>query len=285
MAQALSLKATIPMRDDLIDAATIPALAHEEAGVMAREELQRFLTLVETLSGDDWEQPTDCTEWSVRDILAHQAGAYAGYTSWGEFKRQITAKPAPGQMQVDALNRRQLADRAGRTPVDLIGELRTVGPKGIRTRQRLPWPLRKLKVPFGAPLGTVSVEYLTDLLYTRDTWMHRADIARATGRAFAQTAEHDGRVTALVLRDLAHHLKDTLRGRTVMFDLSGAGGGRYRIGTMAEPTVIVKMDVVDFQRLASGRLTSQAAKEQGRVTLSGDRSFGDQVLAATSVPY
>ena len=285
MAQAHSLTATIEMRDDLIDASTIPALAHDEAGVMAREELQRFLALVETLSGDDWEQPTDCTEWNVRDILAHQAGAYAGFTSWSEFRRQITARPTAGQMQVDALNKRQLADRAGRTPVDLIGELRTVGPKAIRTRQRLPWPLRKLTIPLGPPLGTIPIPYLTDLIYTRDTWMHRADISRATGRAFMQTTEHDGRVIALVVRDLARTLKDTLRGRTVVFDLSGAAGGRYRIGAMAEPTVIVKMDVVDFNRLASRRLTPQAAKDQGRVILSGDRSFGDQGGAGTSVPY
>ena len=285
MAQAQLLTATIPMRDDLIDALAVPDLTHDEAGGMARKELQCFLALVETLSGDDWEQPTDCTEWSVRDILAHQAGAYAGYTSWSEFRRQVTARPGPGQMQVDALNRRQLADRVGRTPVELISELRAVGPKGIRTRQRLPWPLRKLPVPFGPPLGTVKVEYLTDMLYTRDTWMHRADIAQATGRPFVQTAQHDGRVTALVVRDLAHTLKGMLRGRTVVFDLGGAGGGRYRIGTMAEPTVIVKMDVVDFHRLASGRLTAQAAKDQDRVVLSGDRSCGDEVLAATSVPY
>jgi len=71
----------------------------------------------------------------------------------------------------------------------------------------------------------------------------------------------------------------------VVFNLGGAGGGRYRIGTMAEPTIIVKMDVVDFHRLASGRLTPEAVRGQGRVTLSGDRSFGDEVLAATSVPY
>ena len=285
MAQAQILTATIEMRDDLIDALTIPPLAHDEAGVMAREELQRFLALVETLSGDDWEQPTDCTEWNVRDILAHQAGAYAGFASWSEFRRQITARPAAGQMQVDALNKRQLADRTGHTPVDLIGELRTVGPKAIRTRQHLPWPLRKVTIPLGPPLGTIPIAYLTDLIYTRDTWMHRADISRATGRAFMQTTEHDGRVIALVVRDLARTLKDTLRGRTVVFDLGGAAGGRYRIGAMAEPTVIMKMDVVDFNRLASGRLTPHAAKEQGRVTPSGDRSFSDQVLAATSVPY
>ncbi|MCO5246343.1 MAG: maleylpyruvate isomerase family mycothiol-dependent enzyme [Anaerolineae bacterium] len=285
MAQAQTLMATIEMRDNTIDAAQIPALAHDEAGVMAREELNRFLELVETLSGDDWQQPTDCTAWNVGDILAHQAGAYAGYASWSEFKRQVTAKAAPGQMMVDGMNERQLADRAGRTPDQLISELRAVGPKGIRTRQRLPWPLRKLPIPWGPPLGTTPVDYLTDLIYTRDTWMHRADICRAAGRPFIQTAEHDGRVVALVVRDLARKLADRLRGRTVVFDLTGAAGGRYRIGQMAEPTAILRMDVVEFNRLASGRIAAEAARAQGLVTVSGDRTFADQVLAATSVPY
>ncbi len=285
MAQANTLTATIQMRDDTFDSAQIPALAHSEAGVMAREELNRFLALVESLSGDDWQQPTDCTEWSVRDMLAHQAGAYAGFSSWSEFKHQMTAKAAPGQMMVDAMNARQLADRAGCTPSELINELRSVGPRAIRTRQRLPLPLRKLPVPFGPPLGTVPVEYLTDLIYTRDTWMHRADIARATGKSFMQTADHDGRVVALVVRDLARTLQDALRGRSLVLDLSGAAGGRFQIGTMAEPTAILKMDVVEFNRLASGRISPEAVQSLGLVAVSGDRSFADQVLAETSVPY
>ena len=285
MAQTNTLTATIQMRDDTFDTAQIPTLAHSEAGVMAREELNRFLAQVESLSGDDWQQPTDCTEWSVRDMLAHQAGAYAGFSSWSEFKHQMTAKAAPGQMMVDAMNARQLADRAGCTPSELINELRSVGPRAIRTRQRLPLPLRKLPVPFGPPLGTVPVEYLTDLIYTRDTWMHRADIARATGKSFMQTADHDGRVVALVVRDLARTLQDALRGRSLVLDLSGAAGGRYHIGTMAEPTAILKMDVVEFNRLASGRISPEAVQSLGLVAVSGDRSFADQVLAETSVPY
>lgn len=285
MAQTNTLTATIQMRDNTFDSAQIPALAHSEAGVMAREELNRFLALVESLSGDDWQQPTDCTEWSVRDMLAHQAGAYAGFSSWSEFKHQMTAKAAPGQMMVDAMNARQLADRAGCTPSELISELRSVGPRAIRTRQRLPLPLRKLPVPFGPPLGTVPVEYLTDLIYTRDTWMHRADIARATGKSFMQTADHDGRVVALVVRDLARTLQDALRGRSLVLDLSGAAGGRFQIGTMAEPTAILKMDVVEFNRLASGRISPEAVQSLGLVAVSGDRSFADQVLAETSVPY
>jgi len=285
MAQAQSLMHTIEMRDDTLNAEQIPALAHDEAGVMAREELSRFLAVIDALEGDDWQQPTDCTQWSVRDILAHQAGSYAAFASWSAFKRMNQAKPGPDQMQVDAINDQQLADRAGRSPAELINELRRVGPKGINTRQRLPWLLRKLPVPFGPPLGTVAVEYLTDLIYTRDTWMHRVDICRATGREFTQTQDHDGRMVALVLRDLAHKLKDHLRGQSVIFDLTGPAGGRFRIGKLTEPSAVIKMDVLEFNRLASERISVEEAKAQGLVTINGDHGFADRVLAQTAVPY
>lgn len=269
----------------LLEASQIPALDHAEAGRMAHEELTRFLALVESLSGDDWQQPTDCTEWSVRDMLAHQAGAYAGGASFAEFRHQYSARPGPGQMLVDAANARQIADRAGQSPADLIGELRRVGPAAIRARQRLPWLLRGLTLPMGPPLGTAPISYLTDLIYTRDTWIHRVDICRATGKPFVQTPEHDGRIVALVMRDLAKILAPSLRGQSVVYDLTGTAGGRFRIGNTPEPTAILKMDVLQFNRLASERLTPEAAKAENFVTLSGDRAFADQVLRQSTVPY
>ena len=102
--------ATKPMNELVVDASHIPALDHAEAGRMAREELDRFLTLVESLSGEDWEQRTDCTEWTVRDILAHQAGAYAGGASFAEFRRQYSARPAPGQLLVDAAGKERVVN-------------------------------------------------------------------------------------------------------------------------------------------------------------------------------
>ena len=269
----------------VLDARLIPALDHAEAGHMAYVELDRFLSLVESLSGDDWQQPTDCTEWTVCNILAHQAGAYAGGASFAEFRRQYSPRPAPGQLLVDAANARQVSDRARRGPAELIGELRRVGPAAIRARQKLPWLLRALTVPMGPPLGTVPIGYVTDLIYTRDTWIHRVDICRATGKPFVQTPEHDGRLVALILQDLGKKLDVHLRGQSVIFDMTGPAGGRYRIGNTLEPTAIIKMDVLQFNRLASGRLTAEAAKSESLVTSSGDRNFADRVLAHTSVPY
>lgn len=164
--------------------------------------------------------------------------------------------------------------------------MRRVGPKAVSTRQRLPWLLRKLKiVPFGPAYGTRSVEYLTDLIYPRDTWMHRMDICRASGQPFVQTAAHDGRLMALVMRDLAQELNGHLRGQSVIFDLAGPAGGRYRIGKTAEPSAIIKMDMIEFNRLASGRITGAEAKAQSLIAISGDHGFAGQILAHTSVVY
>jgi hypothetical protein len=188
-------------------------------------------------------------------------------------------------MLVDAANARQISDRAECSPAELINELRNVGPAAIRSRQKLPWLLRVLTVPMGPPLGTVPVAYLTDLIYTRDTWMHRVDICRATGKNMVQTSEHDGRIVALIIRDLAKKLDAHLFGQAVIYDLTGTAGGRYRIGNTPEPTAIIKMDVLTFNRLASGRLTAEAVRSESLVTTSGDRNFADQLLNNTSVPY
>ena len=61
------------------------------------------------------------------------------------------------------------------------------------------------------------------VIHSRDTWMHRLDICRATGRSFEQTAEHDGRIAELVMLDVAKALTRKLEGKSIAFDLTGSG--------------------------------------------------------------
>lgn len=271
----------------LTGAGSVPPLSHAEAKGLAQVELDRFLALVKTLSGDEWEKPTDCTLWNVRHILAHQAGSYASFAIWSQFKRQWSQalKPQPGQLPVDALNQAQIEDRADVSPAELIAELEEVGPKAIATRQRLPAFLRALRLPFGPPLGTVRLDYLTDLIYPRDTWSHRLDICRATGREMVLTGEHDGRVIALVMRDLAAKLASQLKGASVIFDLTGPAGGRWHIGPAENSSAVIQMDTLDFSRLTSGRLTLKEVRASDLALINGDGEFTVQVLGHTSVPY
>lgn len=265
-------------------ALSIPKLTHAEAGRLATTEAERVLTLIESLAGADWAQPTDCTEWTVRDMVAHLAGATAAWSSWAEFRRQNIGNPymKEATMSIDAINRRQLEDRQPATSADLVAEFREMAPRAVRTRQRLPWLLRNLWLPFGPPLGFAPLSYLTDTIYTRDQWMHRVDITRATGREMVVTPEHYGRMVALVVRDLGQRLKGQLQGRLHLL-LRGEAGGRFSFDGGAGPEAVIEMEVVTFNRLASGRLAAEQALAETQVT--GEQSVARWFVQRCDVPY
>ncbi|MCL4303734.1 MAG: maleylpyruvate isomerase family mycothiol-dependent enzyme [Anaerolineae bacterium] len=278
---------------------------------MAEVELERFTALLETLAEDDWLKPTYCPLWNIHQVVSHQAGAYAGFAKWAEFRRQWgpMLQPKPGQITVDAVNDIQVADRAGATPAELIAELRRVGPQAIATRQRIPAVIRGLRFDFGAFLyawrpheilralrwpygpttvafkhreqtwkGAMRLDYITDLIYTRDTWMHRIDICLASGREMVLTDDHDGRIMALIVRDLAGQLKDVLDGKSVVYDIPGPGGGCWKIGPASTPAATIRMDLLYFNVLASGRITPDEARAQGLVSISGDVEVANLAL-------
>jgi len=64
-------------------------------------------------------------------------------------------------------------------------------------------PLLPLGETMGTKLGWQPLGYLFDIGFTRDVWMHRVDIARATGRPLELTAGHDGRIVADILAEWA----------------------------------------------------------------------------------
>jgi uncharacterized protein (TIGR03083 family) len=274
-------------RSSLSEAARIPSLTHPEAAEMAAVELERFLACVEALAPADWDQPTACPLWNVRQVVAHVTGAAASYARWSQFKRQISPfvqRPyrQAGFSLLDALNQIQVDDRSAATPANLLAELRDVGPRAIATRKRLPALVRAIRLPLPV-LGVVPLGYLTDLIYTRDMWMHRLDICRATGRELVQTAGHDGRITALVVRDLERHLTPKLAGQAVVYELTGLAGGGFRLGGDASPIARITMDVLDFHLQASGRL--KADELASRTSFSGDEHMARLALDNTQVPY
>lgn len=266
----------------ILDAEAIAPLSHIEAGFMARIELDRFLQMLETLGPEEWGRPTMCTAWSVRDILAHQAGAYCAGASFAELRRQFSQKVPPGREMIDVVNALQIAERAGRTPAELLAELREVGPRAIATRQRIPWLLRNIPLPIPG-LGWCRLRYLTDEIFLRDTWSHRVDIGYATGSPLLLTPEHDGRFTALIGRDLAQRLIPKLHGSTVLFDLEGEAGGRFRMGQGSNPAATIAMDAIDFHLRVSARITAEQALARSRV--DGDAALAADVLQHIFVPY
>lgn len=252
-------------------AETITPVSTPEAAQIAALEVQQVLNLLGQLDGDDWTQPTDCSEWNVRDMAAHLAGACAMWASWGQFFHQAILNPhiLKTVVTVDALNRRQLEDRAGTAPRELITELREVGPKAVRTRQNLPGLIRKIRIPAQPMPGTMSLAYLVDVIYPRDQWMHRMDICRATGKTLVITPGHDERLLDLVMLDIATKLEGKF---ALIVNITGALTASYRLGN-SEPQAEMDVDYQALNRRSSGRITTDAA-------LTGVTIRGDQAVAA-----
>lgn len=112
--------------------------------------------------------------------------------------------------------------------------------------------------------------------------MHRLDICRATGRPFEQTAEHDGRIAALVMRDVAKALEGKLEGGAILFDLTGTAGGVWKVG-QGEVAATVQMDVLEFNIFASGRDSYDAARP--RMAITGNEAMAEAALKGLLILY
>jgi uncharacterized protein (TIGR03083 family) len=224
-----------------------PTMRHRDWMTAAEEEYRRLGALLAELTDEEWRRPTDCTEWDVREMVAHLVGAAECTASVREMRRQQKRgrKLRPGEADVDGMNEVQVRERAATTPEQLRSDLADAGARGVRARRRLPAPLRALPIPFGPPLGTRPLGYLMGRIYTRDAWMHRVDICRATGRRLLLTADHDRRIVDDVVAEWARE-----HGRPYRLTLTGPAGGTWTSGADGEE---ITVDAVEFCRILSGR--------------------------------
>ena len=222
-------------------------MQHRDWMAAATEEYRRLAELLADLSHEQWRRPTDCAGWDVHDLVAHLVGAAESTASIRELRRQqkLGRRLRPGAPDVDGMNDVQVRERAEVTPDDLRRALADAGARGVRARNRIPAPLRAIRIPFGPPLGTRPLGYLMDRIYTRDAWLHRVDLARATDRPLELTADHDGRIVADIVAEWA-----TVHGQPYRLTLTGPAGGTWSRGQDGEQ---LTLDAVEFARVLSGR--------------------------------
>ncbi len=235
------------------DVRTIRAIDHEEAMRITEMEFGRMLEAARRLGPDDWTRPTINTGWDVRAVMLHLLGAAEGNASFRENVHQLRAgrrlfKEIGGHHWVDGVNEIQIRERAQLTNEEVIERFAAVIPAAVKARRRLPAVVRALPlVDFPEPIGRKSLGYLMDMVYTRDVWMHRVDIARATGRPLELTAEHDGRIVADIVAEWA-----TLHDLTFVLELTGPAGGTFSSGHGGDT---LQIDAVELVCVLSGRGT------------------------------
>lgn len=231
-----------------LDVRTAPALRHRAAMELAEMEFGRMLDLLRQLRADEWHTTTVCGPWDVRALVSHVLGMAEGQASIRQFLHdfRIASRRESGAM-IDAMNAAQVAEGQHLPPAQLVDGLASVAPRAVRARRRTPalvrWAIRiKQDPPFDDERWKYG--YLLDTVFTRDVWMHRLDISRATGRDMSVTADHDGRLVADVVAEWARR-----HGRSFSLTLTGPAGGRWRSGEGEH----LELDALEFCWVLSGR--------------------------------
>jgi uncharacterized protein (TIGR03083 family) len=217
---------------------------------LAAQEYDRFTAMLRRLPAAAWELPTCNDGWDVTSMVRHTVGMTHLAASIREQLIQLRlANRRPGP-QIDALTAVQIERNLHRGPQQLIERMAEIGPKAVAGRRRAPALIRNRVMPGDQPVSPQQSEpwtfgYLLDTILTRDTWMHRTDLAEATGVELELTADHDAVVVADVVADWASRHDDSYD-----LTLTGAAGGTWRRGTGGER---IERDAVEFCRILSGR--------------------------------
>jgi uncharacterized protein (TIGR03083 family) len=227
----------------------VPAFSRTEAAVLATQENERLAALLASLDPDDWTTQTDCAEWDVRALASHVLGAMEGHVSFPQFVHQLRLgkKAAGDRPDVDGMTEVQVRERVDLGPGEIVKRMTVLAAPAARARKRRSSVLGRvpMKVEVDKVMERWTLGYLFDVILTRDAWMHRVDVSRATGRPLELTPDHDGRIVADVAAEWARR-----HGRPFRLHLTGPAGGTYTRGDGGEE---ITVDAVEFCRILSGR--------------------------------
>lgn len=217
---------------------------------LAAAEYGRFADALRSLAPEDWKRRTACPAWDVHAVACHVLGMAELSASPIEQARQMRAAGRRGGLFIDALTELQVDKHVHRSSPDVLERLAAVGARATRGRRLTPAPLRGVRMQQaadekGEQVETWTLGFLVDVILTRDTWMHRSDVAAATGRPMTLTPEHDGVLVADVAAEWASR-----HGQPCTLTLTGPAGGRWTWGS-AGPGI--ELDAVEFCRVLSGR--------------------------------
>ena len=226
-------------------------------------ENARLLAQLRSLDDEQWQAPTDCAGWTVRDVAVHLIASAQAQANPLEFVRQVLAgrrltAQIGGQHWVDGLNEAQLRARTRLDPGDAAGPLgaRTAA-AALKARRRMPAPVRALPLlPIGTGLG-VHIGWQPLALPVRHG-LHpgRLDAPRSTSPGppasrSELTPEHDGRIVADILAEWSRR-----HGQPYTLTLTGPGRRASSApATGGEPQTV---DAVEFARILSGRAEGPA---------------------------
>jgi uncharacterized protein (TIGR03083 family) len=236
-----------------------------------------------------WELPTDCPGWTVKDHLSHLIGV----------ERLLLGDPAPPPLDVvpghvvNAFGELNEAWVDARRPVpggEVLAEFVEVTNRRLGALRTMPGP--QFDEIGWSPVGEVPYR---EFIETRilDSWAHEQDIRRSLGRPGGRNGVGEALTLDRCARSMPFVVGKRVAppdGTTVLFSVVGVlgrkvvvrmdGGRASSVGvdTGEEPSVTLTMDQDAFWRLGFGRVEPSRVLATGQVQIEGEVAIGHRVL-------
>jgi uncharacterized protein (TIGR03083 family) len=251
------------------------------------EEWAAIGQLGDDLESGEWELPSECPGWTVRDVLSHMVGT----------ERSLLGEPSPAPLPtplhvhnaVGAANEGWVAASRDHSGPEVLAAFRDVTTR--RLAQLRSWPTSRFDEVGPSPTGQVPYrEFMR--VRVMDCWVHEQDIRVATARP----GHRQGPAATLAIDRLASAMPFIVgkkagapEGASVRFELTGSEprrldilveGGRAVVAPASEtePTAEIRMDLEVFWRLGCGRVTGEAARGASLIELRGDTGLAERVV-------
>jgi uncharacterized protein (TIGR03083 family) len=246
------------------------------------------LELCEPFDEADWDKATACPGWTVKDQVAHLAGAEGMFLGRPQ-PPALAQRPSHIRNDVGAANEAAVEVRRSWTGRQVLDELREISEERLAQLRKM--SDEDLAKDSWTPVGPGTYR---DLIRVRafDAWVHEQDIREAVGRPGhleGPVAENALARCLMAMPFVVGKKAAAPEGSTVVIEVTGptqstlgieVSGGRARpTGELPEdPDVRLEIGFLSFTRLGCGRADPQAALDSGEVVLSGDTVLGEAIV-------
>ena len=263
-------------------------------------ERSALLELLADLSASNWEAPTVCPGWSVKDVAAHLLGDDIGRLSWGrdgyvnpDFAAALDIATLPGLVAaIDRQNAVWVTGARRISPRLLIELLKTTGELIEAYFASLEMTALGMPVDWAGPEpAPVWLDVARE--YT-ERWVHQQHIRDAVGKPGLKERRWFAPVLHAFVRGLPRALWDapSPEGTTLRLVISGDAGsewialrqnGDWMLGTAPRMTVdgTIELDEESAWRLFTKGISKEEARRAARI--EGDEALAERALDTVSI--
>ena len=258
-----------------------------------RAEREAVVAIANSLSTDEWNSPSDCAGWTVRDVVAHMASILHGVAD-------PSVMPDLSGGTEDAMEG-PVAARRTWTTAEVLAEFETysgqVAALGAKLQDS---PRAETRLPMG-DLGTHPMSLIPDM-FVFDTYCHlRNDILKPNGPIDRQEPPRDEKRLRPTIEWMLAGLpwmgaaQLAFVDRPITLALTGVGGGFWSIGPGGKDGRVLVTESADADAGADAAATvtsdahdfviwgTQRRPWRDFATVDGDIAYASRVLDGVKI--